>query len=162
MIRVIGKYHCTNLGCDSSTMGDIRNLLCLMHVNGRYFCRIEHRECGSTFTVLKLLRRWIDNHAIISHNTLEWRVKQEPTTQQHPSMPKRRIPASASAREAQIVARQSGSWSEAYSLHLPPSTSMAIMYTSTTDLGKESTSTLETIIRSRRDEMDRISLSWCD
>lgn len=37
---------------------------------------------------------------------------------------------------------------------------MAIMYTSTTDLGKESTSTLETIMRSRREEMDRISLSY--
>lgn len=39
---------------------------------------------------------------------------------------------------------------------------MAIMYTSTTDLGKESTSTLETIMRSRREEMDRISLSYDD
>lgn len=75
-------------------------------------------------------------------------------------MPKRRIPASANAREAHMVARQSGSESDADSIELPPSTSMAIMYTSTTDLGKESTSTLETIMRSRREEMDRISLSY--
>ena len=61
-----------------------------------------------------------------------------------------------------MVARQSGSEGDADSIELPPSTSMAIMYTSTTDLGKESTSTLETIMRSRREEMDRISLSYDD